>query len=91
MVVLNRATRITFSQSQRSKNSLKKGYMEMSKNFYLETLKSVLGSSIIHYCFMYQVIEGPHRFFLRNTYELVMKLGIHIFLYRQLIFFLSDL
>ena len=28
---------------------VKKGYMEMTKTFYLETLKSVLGCSTLHY------------------------------------------
>ena len=49
VVVLNIATMDHFLQSQVSKNSLKKGYIEMLKSYFFETLKSVLGSSIIHY------------------------------------------
>ena len=48
-VVLNIATMELFLQSQVSKNSLKKGYIEMLKSYFLETLKSVLGSSISLY------------------------------------------
>ena len=33
----------------RCQKYVKKGYMEMTKEFYLETLKSVLGRSILHY------------------------------------------
>ena len=49
VVVLNIATMDHFLQSQVSKNSLKKGYIEMLKSYFFETLKSVLGSSIIRY------------------------------------------
>ena len=49
VVVLNIATMDHFLQSQVSKNSLKKGYIEMLKAYFFETLKSVLGSSIIRY------------------------------------------
>ena len=48
-VVLNIATTDHFLQCQVSKNSLKKGYIEMLKSYFLETLKSILGSSINHY------------------------------------------
>ena len=48
-VVLNIANMDHFLQSPASKNSLKKGYIEMLKSYFLETLKSVLGSSIPHY------------------------------------------
>ena len=50
VVVLNIATIDHFLHSQVSKNSLKKGYMEMLKSYFLETLKSVPDSSILHYC-----------------------------------------
>ena len=33
----------------RCQKYLKKGYMEMTKKIYLETLKSVLGHYILHY------------------------------------------
>ena len=33
----------------RCQKYVKKGYMEMTKKNYLETLKSVLGRSILHY------------------------------------------
>ena len=33
----------------RCQKYVKKGYMEMRKQFYLEPLKSVLGGSIFHY------------------------------------------
>ena len=33
----------------RCQKYVKKGYMEMTKKIYLETLKSVLGRSILHY------------------------------------------
>ena len=33
----------------RCQKYVKKGYMEMTKKIYLETLKSVLGCSILHY------------------------------------------
>ena len=49
VVVLNTAIMDHFLLSQVSKNSLKKGYIEMLKSYFLETLKSVLGSSIYHY------------------------------------------
>ena len=49
VVVLNIATMDHFLQSQVSKNTLKKGYTEILKSYLLGTLKSVLGSSIIHY------------------------------------------
>ena len=48
-VVLNIATMEHFLQSQISKNSLKKKYIEMLKSYFIETLKSVLGSSINHH------------------------------------------
>ena len=48
-VMLNIATMDHFLQSQVSKNSLKKGYIEMLKSYFLETLKSALGSSINYY------------------------------------------
>ena len=48
-VVLNIANMDHFLQSPASKNSLKKGYIEMLKSYFLEILKSVLGSSIPHY------------------------------------------
>ena len=48
-VVLNIATIDHFLQSQVNKNSLKKGYIEMLKSYFLETLKSVMGSSILYY------------------------------------------
>ena len=37
---------------------MKKGYMEMIENFYLETWKSVLGSSILHYSLTIRI--GKH-------------------------------
>ena len=49
VVVFNIATMDHFLQSQVSKNSLKKGYIEILKSYFLGTLKSVLGSSIYHY------------------------------------------
>ena len=49
VVVLNIATIDHFLQSEVSKNSLQKGYMEMLKSYFLETLESVLDSSILHY------------------------------------------
>ena len=33
----------------RCQKYVKKGYMEMTKTIYLDTLKSVLGRSILHY------------------------------------------
>ena len=55
IVMVNRATRYTFSCIkiifQVSKNK-KKGYMKMIEKFYLETWKSVLGSSISHYYYL---------------------------------------
>ena len=33
----------------RCQKYVKKGYMEMTKKTYLETLKSVLGHSVLHY------------------------------------------
>ena len=49
--VLNIATMDHFLQCQVSKNSLRKGYIEMLKSYFLETLKRVLGRSINHYSF----------------------------------------
>ena len=46
VVVLNIATMDHFLQSQVSKNSLKKGYIEI---LFPGTIKIVLGSSIYHY------------------------------------------
>ena len=40
----------------RSPKYVKKGYMEMTKKIYLETLKSVLGRSILHYLYIYTYI-----------------------------------
>ena len=48
--MLNIATIDHFLHSEVSKNSLKKGYMEMLKSYFLEILKSVPDSSILHYC-----------------------------------------
>ena len=41
VVVLNIATMDHFLQSQVSKNSLKKGYIEITDFYFLETLKKV--------------------------------------------------
>ena len=49
VIMVSTANKITFFSHKKHENRLKKGYMEMSKNFYLETKKSVLGSSINHY------------------------------------------
>ena len=49
VVVLNIATMDHFLQSEVSKNNLKKGHIEILKSYFLGSLKSVLGSSIIHY------------------------------------------
>ena len=52
IIVGNRATKGTFSGLKilfQVSKIRKKGYMEMIKKFYLETQKSVLGSSISHY------------------------------------------
>ena len=49
VVLLNIATMDHFLQSQVSKNSLKKGYIEILKSYFLGTIKIVLGSSIYHY------------------------------------------
>ena len=48
------------------KNKQKKGYMEMVEKFYLETLMSVLGSSIYHYLHIY--IERECAFVLKFKY-----------------------
>ena len=48
MIMVSSANKITFFSHKKYENRLKKGYMEMSKIFYLETEKSVLGSSINH-------------------------------------------
>ena len=48
MKMVSRANKIPFFSHKKYENRLKKGFMEMSKNFYLETEKSVLGSSINH-------------------------------------------
>ena len=49
VVVLNIATMDHFLQSEVSKNNLKNGHIEILKSYFLGSLKSVLGSSIIHY------------------------------------------
>ena len=52
IVMLNRATKNTFSCLKIIFQVLKyrkKEYMEMTEKFYLETCKSVLSSSILHY------------------------------------------
>ena len=49
MVVINRARQNHFFKSQRSKNILKKGYIEIMDSYLLETQKRALGSSISHY------------------------------------------
>ena len=38
--------------------NIKKGYIEMTKKIYLETLKSVLGRSIFRYCNRVRVALG---------------------------------
>ena len=43
--VLFRIPSVTF----RCQKYVKKGYMEMTKKIHLETLKSALGRSILHY------------------------------------------
>ena len=43
VVVLNIATMDHFLQSQVSKNSLKKGYIEILKSYFLETYKKSRG------------------------------------------------
>ena len=52
-VVENRAAQETFLKARfvifRCQKYVKKGYMEMTKTIYLETLKSVPGCSIFHY------------------------------------------
>ena len=52
-VVENRAAQETFLKARfvifRCQKYVKKGYMEMGKWIYLETLKSVLGRSVFHY------------------------------------------
>ena len=47
MVVINRVGRITFLQSQESKNNLKKGYTEITDFNFLKTLRSILGRSLL--------------------------------------------
>ena len=47
MVVINRVGRMTFLQSQESKNSLKKGYTEITDFNFLKTLRSILGRSLL--------------------------------------------
>ena len=52
IVVGNRVTQETFKVSICNflgLKNVKKGYIEMTKKIYLETLKSVPGSSISHY------------------------------------------
>ena len=44
----------------RKQKYVKKGYMKMKKKIYLETLKSVLGRSILHY-----YCNNVNYFFLR--------------------------
>ena len=44
----------------RCQKYVKKGYIEMTKKIYLETLKSVLGRSILHY--HYCADEGCQKF-----------------------------
>ena len=53
----------------RCQKYVKKGYMEMTKKIYLETLKSALGCSIFHYfqhvAFLYLIRYGDlHRIYL---------------------------
>ena len=52
-VVENRAAQETFLNARfvifRCQKYVKKGYMEIAKTVYLETLKSVLGRSLLHY------------------------------------------
>ena len=48
MKMVSRGNKIPFFSHKKYEYRLKKGYMEMSKIFYLETEKSVLGSSINH-------------------------------------------
>ena len=52
-VVENRAAQETFLKARfvifRCQKYVKKGYMEITKTVYLETLKSVLGRSLLHY------------------------------------------
>ena len=40
----------------RCQKYVKKGYMKMTKKIYLEPLKSVLGQSILHYCWLCQIL-----------------------------------
>ena len=51
-VVENRAAQETFLKARfvifRCQKYVKKGYMEITKTVYLETLKSVLGRSLLH-------------------------------------------
>ena len=53
IVVGNGAIQETFLKARsvifRCQKYVKKGYIEMTKKIYLETLKSVLGRSILHY------------------------------------------
>ena len=54
IAVENRAAQETFLKVRfvifRCQNYVKKGYIEMTKTIYLETLKSVPDRSIFHYC-----------------------------------------
>ena len=53
IVVENRATQETVFKVSicnfLGPKNVKKGYMEMTKKNHLETLKSVLGNSVVHY------------------------------------------
>ena len=53
IVVYNEVTQDHFLRPQfvifRCQKICKKGYIEMTKKFYLEALKSVLGRSVSHY------------------------------------------
>ena len=55
IVMINRATKSTLTRLKilfQVSKIRKKGYIEMIENFYIETWKSVLGSSIYHYYWM---------------------------------------
>ena len=46
-----------FTVLREDKNNLKKGYIEMVDLYLLETLKSVLASSIIYYYYLIHLIS----------------------------------
>ena len=49
---------------------LKKGYMEMVENFYLETQKSVLGCSVSYYSYGKTQKVSPWVYILQRVFSL---------------------